>query len=106
MTGKHDPASPSSKPANERQKVHIQITYTGKGQPATKLKERCDTLVDMLVEADAGVIDGRKAGDGAVDIFVVTRFADHTIENARRIITELGLETRATVKLADAKAEG
>ena len=105
MDGKGDPASPSSKPASVRQGVHIRITYTGKGPPGPQLAQRCDTLVAMLVEADAGVIDRRPAPDGAVDIVVVTRFADHTIEQARKILAELGIADRSTVKLADAKLE-
>jgi hypothetical protein len=105
MDGKGDPASPSSKPARVRQRVHIRITYAGKGPPGPQLAERCNTFVSMLVEADAGVIERRPAGDGTVDIVVVTRFADHTIEQARKILAELGIADRATVKLADTKVE-
>jgi hypothetical protein len=106
MDGKTDPASPSSKPASVRQRVHIRVGYTGKGQPGPQLAQRCDLLVSMLVEADAGVIEPRRVGDGAVDVFVVTRFADHTIGAARKILAELGIASRSTVKLADAKVEG
>jgi hypothetical protein len=90
--------SPSTQP-RQRQKVHIRIEYTGKGPPGPVLTERCETLVRMLVEGDAGIIDERKAGDGAVDIYVVTRFAEHTIELARRAAHELGLADRATIKI-------
>jgi hypothetical protein len=87
-----------------RQKVQIRIRYTGKGQPGPKLSERCDTLVDMLVEADAGTIQDRKAGNGMVEFNVVTRFADHTKERAWKIINELGLASRATVQVDNGKA--
>jgi hypothetical protein len=107
MTGKESTIPASSKPAKVRQKVHIRIGYKGKGQPGKQLTERCDTLVDLLVEADAGMIEGRKSGDGAVDIYVVTRFAGHTIEQAQKIVNELGIATRATIEIVDnKKAEG
>lgn len=105
MSGKSDPASPSSKPASVRQRVHIRVEYAGKGQPGPQLAQRCDLLVSMLTEADAGVIEPRKVGDGVVDIFVVTRFADHTIVTARKILVELGIDKRSTVKLAEPKVE-
>lgn len=87
-------------PPSKRQKVHIRIGYTGKGRPGPQLAQRCETLVRMLVHGDAGVVDERRAGDGAVDIYVVTRFPDHTIELARRITNELGLAARTTIRMA------
>ena len=66
MDGKSDPASPSSKPASVRQRVHIRVGYAGKGQPGPQLAQRCDLLVSMLTEVDAGVIEPRKVGDGAL----------------------------------------
>ena len=100
MTGKESTTPASSKQINARQKVHIRIKYRRKGQPGRQLKERCDTLVDMLVEDDAGVIEGRKDGDGEVVIYVATRFADHTIERARKIVNELKLD-RATIEIVE-----
>ena len=52
---------------NGRRTVLIRIGYAGKGQPGKQLRERCDTLVDMIVEADAGLIAGRKDGVGEVE---------------------------------------
>jgi hypothetical protein len=90
-----------------RQKVHIQVTYRSKGEPGKQLKEQCDTLVEMVGEADAGVIAERKSGNGTVDIFVITRFADHTIETARKTANELGIAARTTIKILDeTKVEG
>jgi hypothetical protein len=60
----------------------------------------------MLIEADAGEIHERKAGDGAVSIYVVTRFADHTIEKAWKIVNELGLAARATIRIDSGKVVG
>jgi hypothetical protein len=105
MDGKGDPASPSSKPASVRQRVQIRVEYAGKGQPGPHLAQRCDLLVSLLVERDAGVIEPRKVGDGAVDVFVVTRFAEHTIVTARSILVELGIADRSTVKLAERRGE-
>ena len=106
MTGSQNTPPPASQPTGQRQRVHIRITYAGKGQPGPKLAERCETLVDMLVEADAGVIDGRKTGGGAADVYVFTRFSKHTIETARRIANELGIGNRTTIKISDSKVEG
>jgi hypothetical protein len=93
---------PASSKTSGRQKVHIQIAYRGKGEPGKQLKERCDTLVEMLVDSDAGVIAERKAGNGAVDVYVVTGFADHTVEMARKTANELGISARTTIKILDA----
>jgi len=84
-----------------RKKVHIQVTYRGKGEPGKQLKEQCHTLVEMLGEADAGVIAERKAGNGAVDIYVVTGFADHTVETARKTANELGISARTKITILD-----
>jgi hypothetical protein len=92
---------PASSKTSGRQKVHIQVTYRGKGEPGKQLKEQCDTLVEMVGEADAGVITERKAGNGAVDIYVVTRFADHTVETARKTAKELGIFGRTTITILD-----
>lgn len=100
MTGKESTTPASSKPAKVRQKVHIRIRYNRKGQPGRQLRERCDTLVDMLVEDDAGVIEGRRDSDGEVVIYVVTVFADYTIERAQKIVNELKIE-RATIKVVE-----
>ena len=94
---------PASSETVARQKVHIQVTYRGKGEPGKQLKEQCDTLVEMVVELDAGVIAERKAGNGAVDIYVVTGFADHTVETARKTAKELGISARTTIKILDEK---
>lgn len=83
-----------------RRTVLIRIGYAGKGQPGKQLRERCDTLVDMMVEADAGVIAGRQDGDGAVIIHVLTKYPDHTIEQAQKIINELKID-RATMKIEE-----
>lgn len=96
----------SSKPATVRQRVHIQVKYTGKGQPGEQLRERCDTLEKMLAEQDAGTVAGRDAGEGAVNIYVATRFPDHTKEKARQIVNELGIAARTTMKLVDGKSDG
>jgi hypothetical protein len=58
----------------------------------------------MLVEADAGSVQERRAGGGAVDIYVLTRFADRTTEQARRIANELGIGLRTTVQIDTGKA--
>ncbi len=100
MIGKESTTPASSKPANVRQKVHIRIGYKGKGQPGRQLRERCDTLVEMLVEDDAGVIEGRKDGDGEVVIYVVTRFAGYTLEQAQKIVNELKID-RATITIVE-----
>ena len=98
---------PATSKTVERKKVHIQVTYRGKGEPGKQLKERCNTLVEMLVESDAGVIAERKSGNGTVDIYVVTGFADHTVETARKTANELGISGRTTIKIQDeAKVEG
>jgi hypothetical protein len=97
---------PASSKTVGRQKVHIQVTYRGKGEPGKQLKEQCDTLVEMVGEADAGVIAERKAGNGAVDIYVVTGFADHTVETVRRTAKDLGIYARTTIKiLAETKVD-
>lgn len=83
---------------NGRRTVLIRIEYAGKGQPGKQLRERCDTLVEMIKEADAGVIAGRKDGVGEVVIHVLTKYPDHTIEQAQRIINELKID-RATTKI-------
>ena len=100
MTGKESTTPASSKPVNARRKVHIRIKYRRKGQPGRQLRERCDTLVDMLVEDDAGVIEARKDGEGEVVIYVVTRFADYTVEQAQKIVNELKIE-RATITIVE-----
>ena len=100
MASKQSTVPASSKTAG-RQKVHIQVTYRGKGEPGKQLKERCDTLVEMLVESDAGVIAEHKAGNGTVDIYVITGFADHTAETARKTANELGISARTTIKIMD-----
>ena len=104
MSARASTEEPPSTQPRQRQKVHIRVEYTSKGPPGPLLTERCEMLVRMLVEGDAGVIDGRKAGDGAVDIFVITRFPDHTIELARRSAKELGLANRTTIRIAQEKA--
>jgi len=86
-----------------RKNVHIQITYQGKGEPGNQLKARCNTLVEMLGKTDAGVIADRKSGDGSVDIYVVTGFADHTMETAWKTVNELGISARTTIKIVDDK---
>ena len=96
-------AGPASSKTAGRRKVHIQVTYRGKGEPGKQLKERCDTLVEMVVESDAGVIAERKSGNGAVDIYVVTGVADHTVETARKTANELGISARTTIKIMDEK---
>ncbi len=83
-----------------RRTVLIRIGYAGKGQPGKQLRERCDTLVDMISEADAGVIAGRKDGDGEVVIHVLTKYPGHTIEQAQKIINELKID-RATTKIEE-----
>jgi hypothetical protein len=102
MASKKSTVPASSRTAG-RQRVHIQITYRGKGEPGKQLKERCDTLVEMLVESDAGVIAERKSGNGAVDIYVVTGFADHTAETVQKTAKELGISARTTIKILDEK---
>ncbi len=99
-------AAPPSSARGARQKVLIRIGYQGKGPPGPQLAERCDVLAKMLVEADAGTIHEHKAGGGAVDIQVVTRFADHTIETGWKIVKELGLTDRATINVEPGKAVG
>jgi len=55
-----------------RQKVHIRIAYQGRGQPGPQLAERCEALVKGLaLETDVGASHDRRAGNGAVDIYVV-----------------------------------
>ena len=83
-----------------RRTVLIRIGYAGKGQPGKQLRERCDTLVDMINEADAGVITGRKDGVGEVVIHVLTKYPGHTIEQAQKFINELKID-RATTKIED-----
>ena len=83
-----------------RRTVLIRIEYAGKGQPGKQVRERCDTLVDMMVEADAGVIAGRQDGNGAVIIHVITKYPDHAVEQAQKIINELKMD-RATVKIEE-----
>jgi hypothetical protein len=95
----------SKVPDRRLQRVQIVVHYEGKGQPGPLLKERCDTLVAMLVEADAGVIDKRTAGEGLVTIQVITRFADHTTEQATKAVRELGLSDRATIGVVPDKAD-
>ena len=94
---------PASSKTGERKKVHIQVTYRGKGEPGKKLKEQCDTLVEMLGETDAGVIADRKAGNGMVNIYVSTGFADHTMETAWQTVNDLGISARTTIKIVDDK---
>ncbi len=72
-----------------RRTVLIRIEYAGNGQPERQLRERCDTLVGMMVEADAGVISGREDGNGAVIIHVLTKYPKRTTETARKIINDL-----------------
>jgi len=86
--------------AKGRRTVLIRIGYAGSGQPGKQLRERCDTLIDMMAEADAGVIAGRKDGVGAVIIHVLTKYPDHTVEQAQKIINELKID-RATMKIED-----
>jgi hypothetical protein len=83
-----------------RRTVLIRIEYAGKGQPGKQLRERCDTLVEMMKEADAGVIAGRKDGVGEVVIHVLTKYPDHTIEQAQKFINELKID-RATTKIEE-----
>jgi hypothetical protein len=83
-----------------RRTVLIRIGYAGKGQPGKQLRERCDTLVDMMNEADAGVIAGRKDGGGEVVIYVLTKYPGHTIEQAQKFINELKID-RATAKIEE-----
>ena len=85
---------------NGRRTVLIRIGYAGKGQPGKQLRERCDTLVDMIVEADAGLIAGRKDGVGEVVVHVITKYPDHTIETAQKIVNELKID-RTTMKIED-----
>ena len=89
---------PSTRPS-PRKKVHIRIEYSGEGPPGPALAQSCESLVRMLVEGDAGVIDERKTGNGAVDLYVITRFADHTANVARRSINELGLSDRSAIRV-------
>jgi hypothetical protein len=91
-------------PGNRLQRVQILVRHDGKGAGPI-LKQRCDTLVAMLVEADAGVIDKRTAGEGAVTIEVITRFAEHTTEQATKAVRELGLSDRTTIGVVADKAE-
>lgn len=100
--GSTPPAS-SKRSTDVRHRVHIRVTYTGKGQPGPQLGERCDTMADMLVEADAGVIEGTRRGDGSVDIYIATRYPDSTIARARSIARELRIGDRTTVRIADDK---
>ena len=83
-----------------RRTVLIRIGYAGKGQPEKHVRERCDTLVDRMVEADAGVIAGREDGNGAVIIHVITKYPDRTVEQAQKIISELKIE-RGTVTIEE-----
>jgi hypothetical protein len=104
MAAKASTEAPPNTQPRQRQKVHIRIEYSAKGPPGPVLGERCETLVRMLVQGDAGVVDGRKAGDGAVDIYVITRFPAHTIELARKSTSELGLADRTTIGIVKEKA--
>jgi len=104
MAAKVGAEDPPSTQTRQRQKVRIRIEYNGKGPPGPVLAGRCETLVRMLVEGDAGVIDRRTAGDGAVNIYVITRFPDHTIELAQRSTSELGLADRTTIGIVKEKA--
>jgi hypothetical protein len=83
-----DPPSTQPRP---RTTVRIRIKVAASGEP------NCETLVCMLVQGDAGVIDERKTSKGIADIYVVTRFPEHTIEVARRATKELGLAHMATI---------
>lgn len=83
-----------------RRKVLIRIGYSGKGQPGRKLRECCDTLVDMIVETDIGVIEARKDGAGEVIICVITKYPNHTVEMAQKVINELKID-RATMKIEE-----
>jgi len=85
---------------NVRRTVLVRIGYPGKGQPGKELRNRCETLVSMITEADAGVIAGRKDGVGEVVIYVITKYPYHTIEQAQKFINELEIE-RATIKIED-----
>ena len=85
---------------NGRRTVLIKIRYAGKGQPGRQLRDRCDTLVNMINDADAGVIAGRRDGVGEVIIHVLTKYSDHTIEQAQKFINELEID-RATMKIED-----
>jgi hypothetical protein len=99
--GTGDP--PSTKPG-KRQKVHIRIEYPGGGDPELVLVRQCDTLVGMLGERDAGAVDRRRAGDGAVDIFIASRFPGHTREVAEKAVAKLGLAESATIKIVTGEA--
>jgi hypothetical protein len=91
-------------PANRLQRVQILVRHDGK-VPGPLLKERCDTLIAMLVEADAGVIDRKPASEGVITIHVITRFAGHTTEQAAKAAGELGLSDRATISVVTDKAD-
>ncbi len=83
-----------------RRTVLIRIGYAGKGQPGKQVRERCDTLVDRMIKADAGVIAGREDGNGAVVIHVITKYPDHTVEQTQKIINELKID-RATITIEE-----
>ncbi len=104
MAAKATTARAPSMHNGPRQKVHIRIRYEGRGRPGPQLMGRCDALADRLVQAEVGKIQDRAAGDGAVDIYVVTRSADRTVEKAWEIINDLGIAARATIQIDSGKA--
>ena len=83
-----------------RRTVLIRIRYAGKGPPGKQIRARCETLIERMVEADAGVIAGREDGGGVMIIHVITKYPDHTVEHAQKIINELKID-RATIKIEE-----
>jgi hypothetical protein len=105
MAAKQSTAPASSPSSGPRQKLRIRVAYTGKGPPGEQLRERCSRLEDMLVEEGAGVLGPGAVGDGAVDIYITTRDVERTKAAAWKIVNDLGLSSRTTIKIADGKVE-
>jgi len=105
MAGKASTADMPGTGNGLRQRVHIRIAYQGRGKPGPQLAERCEALVhELALETDIGKPHEHKAGDGSVDIYVITRSAEHTIKTAWRIVNALGLAARATIQIDNEKA--
>ena len=105
MAGKESVAPASGKPG-PRLKLHIRIAYMGEGPPGPQMRERCERIEATLVEENAGTIAPGAMGNGAVDIYVMTRHVDKTRAVAWTVINDLGLAGRSTVCVVDGKVEG
>ena len=88
-----------------RRDVRIRIAYAGR-TPGPLLASKREELERRLCADNAGTAVRNVAGDGAVNLTIVTADADRTREIAWKHVNDLGLTSRTTIFAEIAERRG